>query len=84
MGREPLLSSTSIRWGGLASMVGGALWALTPLREPLFGGRFPEHPVFRPYNIVLVVIALLLSLGLLALHNRYKGRHGRLGTGVPS
>ena len=62
-------------------MVGGALWALTPLREPLFGGRFPEHPVFRPYNIVLVVIALLLGLGLLALHNRYKGRHGRLGTG---
>jgi hypothetical protein len=74
------LSSTSIRWGGLASMVGGVLWALTPLREPLVGGRFREHPVFRPYNIVLVVIALLLSLGLLALHNQYKGRHGRLGT----
>ncbi len=60
-------------------MVGGALWALTPLREPLFGGRFPGHPVFRPYNFVLVVIAVLLIVGLLALHNRYKGRYGRLG-----
>ncbi len=60
-------------------MVGGALWALTPLREPLFGGRSPEHPVFRPYNFVLVVIAVLLIVGLLALRNRYKGRYGRLG-----
>ena len=60
-------------------MVAGALWALTPLREPLFGGRFPEHPVFRPYNLVLVVIAVLLIVGRLALRHRYKGRYGRLG-----
>lgn len=72
-------SSILIRWGGLASIVGGALWALTPLRETLFGGRAPEHPVFRPYNFVLVVIAVLLIAGLLALRNRYKGRYGRLG-----
>lgn len=75
-----MLSSTLVRWGGLASMVGGALWALTPLREPLFGGRFPGHPVFRPYNLVLVVIAVLLIVGLLALHNRCKGSYGWLGT----
>lgn len=69
-----------VRWGGLASMIGGALWAVTPLREPLLGGRFPGHPVFRPYNFVLVVIAVLLIMGLLALHNRYRRRYGRLGT----
>jgi hypothetical protein len=61
-------------------MVGGALWALTPLRQPLLGGRFPEHPVFRPYNLVLLVIAVLLAAGLLALHARYKGSYRRLGT----
>jgi hypothetical protein len=74
------MSSDLIGRGGLAGMVGGALWALTPLRQPLLGGRFPEHPVFRPYNLVLLVIALLLAAGLLALHARYKGSYGRLGT----
>lgn len=63
----------------MASMAGGALWAVTPLREPLLGGRFPEHPVFRPYDLVLVVIVVLLIVGLLALHNRNKGNYGRLG-----
>jgi hypothetical protein len=61
-------------------MAGGVLWAITPLREPLLGGRFPEHPVFRPYNVVIVVIVVLLAVGLLALHNRNKGNYGRLGT----
>ena len=67
--------------GGIAAMVGGALWALTPLRQGVFGGgRFPGDSVFRPYNFVLVVIAVLLAVGLLALHTRYKERYGRLGT----
>ncbi len=74
------MASGLIRLGGLAGVVGGALWALTPLREPLLGGRFPEHPVFRPYNLVLLIIALLLAAGLLALHARYRGSYGRLGT----
>lgn len=73
-------TSGFVRWGGLASMAGGVLWAITPLREPLLGGRFPEHPVFRPYNVVIVVIVVLLAVGLLALHNRNKGNYGRLGT----
>ncbi len=54
-------------------MVGGALWAITPLREPLLGGRLPEHPVFRPYNFLLLLIAILLIAGLLASRSRYKG-----------
>jgi hypothetical protein len=74
------MPSGLVKWGGLASVVGGALWAVTPLREPTLGGRFPRHPVFRPYNLLLVVIAILLTVGLLALHNRYKGRYGRLGS----
>jgi hypothetical protein len=74
------MSSSLIRRGGLAGMVGGALWALTPLREPLLGGRFPEHPVFRPYNLVLLIITVLLALGLWALRERHKGSYGRLGT----
>lgn len=74
------MSSSFIRWGGMAAMVGGVLWALTPLREPFLGGRFPGHPVFRPYNLVLVCIAVLLAVGLLAFHARYKGSYGRLGT----
>ncbi len=74
------MSSSFIRYGGLASMVGGALWAITPLREPLLGGRFPGDPVFRPYNLVLVCIAVLLAVGLLAFHARYKGSYGRLST----
>ena len=71
--------SSFIRWGSLAGIVGGVLWAVTPLREPLLGGELPGHPVFRPYNFALVVIAVLLALGLLALHTRYKGSYGRLG-----
>jgi hypothetical protein len=74
------MPSGLVKWGGLASVVGGALWAVTPLREPILGGRFPGHPVFRPYSLLLVVIAVLLTVGLLALHNRYKGRYGRLGS----
>ncbi len=59
--------SNQMQWGGLAAMGGGFLWALTPLREPLLGGEFPEHPVFRPYNIVLLGITILLTMGLLAV-----------------
>jgi hypothetical protein len=80
--REGMAMSSSdfIRWGGLAGMVGGALWALTPLREPLLGGEFPGHPVFRPYNLFLLLVAVLLIAGLLALRARYRGSYGRLGT----
>jgi hypothetical protein len=69
------------KWSGVAAMLGGALWALTPLREAVFGGgRFPEHPVFRPYNFVILVIAVLLIVGLVSLHARHKRSYGRLGT----
>jgi hypothetical protein len=76
-----MASSGLLRWGGLAAMLGGVLWALTPLRQDVFGGgRIPGDPVFRPYNFVILVIAVLLTMGLGGLHTRYKGRYGRLGT----
>ena len=75
------MSSNLGRWGGLAAVVGGALWAVTPLRESVLGGgRFPDHPAFRPYNLALIFIAMLLAVGLLALRERYGGDYGRLGT----
>ena len=73
------MSSGLVRRCASAGMAGGALWALTPLRQPLLGGRFPEHPVFRPYNLGLLVIVVLLAAGLLALRARHKGSYGRLG-----
>jgi heme/copper-type cytochrome/quinol oxidase subunit 1 len=72
--------SNLIHWGGLAVMIGGPLWLATPLRDPVFGGgATPDHPVFRPYNAVVAVIAVLLIVGLASLHARYKGTYRRLG-----
>ena len=73
------MSSGLVRRCASAGMAGGALWALTPLRQPLLGGRFPEHPVFRPYNLGLLVIVVLLAAGLLALRARHKESYRRLG-----
>jgi hypothetical protein len=74
------MSSRFIRWGGLAGMLGGLLWAVTPLRDVVFGGGgTSDHPVFRPYNAVLVVVAVLLIMGLVSLHARYKETYRRLG-----
>ena len=74
-------SSDLVRWGGIAAMAGGALWAVTPLREPVLGGGgLPGDPIFRPYNFVLLIIAALLTLGLLALRAQYKGDTGAWGT----
>lgn len=75
------MSSTNlIRWGGIAAMLGGMLWAITPLRDVFFGGgATPDHPVFRPYNVVLVLVAVLLIMGLVGLRARYRGTYRRLG-----
>ncbi len=74
------MSSNLIRWGGLAAMIGGALWAVTPLRDVVFGGGgTPDHPAFRPYNIIVVAIAVLLIASLPGLHARYRETYRRLG-----
>lgn len=54
----------------LATGTGGVLWALTPLRQPLFGaGDTPEQGVgvFRGYNLLIVAIVALMTVGLLRL-----------------
>lgn len=54
----------------LATGIGGALWALTPLRQPVFGaGDNPEQGVafFRGYNLLIVAVAVLMTVGLLHL-----------------
>ena len=62
-------------------MAGRALCALTSQRQDVLGGgRYPESPIFRAYSFVLLIIAVLLTLGLLALHARHKESYGPLGT----
>lgn len=58
------------RQAGIAGVVGGLLWALTPLRQPIFdAGRTPDEgeTFFRIYNLVLIAIAILLTVALLRL-----------------
>jgi len=64
-----MLKSTTSQpgWSGL---VGGLLWALTPLRQPVLGaGRTAAEgeTLFRVYNLVLILIAVLLTIAPLHL-----------------
>ncbi len=83
------MSSSFIRWGGLASMVGGALWVVdTLIHASKPRGCIAEECAFRPMREsgALDGILTLLSVGLLAvgavglvtLVRRY-GRFGRMG-----
>ncbi len=68
------------RYAGISGVVGGLLWALTPLRQPVFGaGRTPDEGVifFRVYNLVLVIIAVLLTIALVRLRDELR-ESGRL------
>ena len=70
------------RYAGIGGVVGGLLWALTPLRQPVFGaGRTPDEGVtfFRLYNLVLMLIAVLLTLALVRLRAELRDS-GRLFT----
>lgn len=68
--------SPSYRQAGLGAVVGGVLWAVTPLRQPVLGaGSTPDEgvAVFRGYNLLLLLIAVLLTLALLCLRTRGGG-----------
>lgn len=59
-----------------ASLVGGALWAVTPLRDLVLGaGEDPRDGVgaFRAYNAYVLVAVVLMSTGLVALLRRRPG-----------
>lgn len=67
----------SSRAAAAAAIIGGVLWGLTPLRQPVFGaGRTPGEGVtfFRFYNVTLVVVAALLTVALLHLRGATVGR----------
>lgn len=72
-------SSTVIRWGGLAGVLGGALWSvLGPLtlvaaESPILG--LDEND----YTGLLAVAALLLLISLVGLHVQHSGRFRWLG-----
>ncbi|HEX2246864.1 MAG TPA: hypothetical protein VHH13_04865, partial [Arthrobacter sp.] len=58
----------------VGAVIGGALWALTPLRQPIFnaGGHPSEGELFfRGYNAVGLIIVVLLTFALFQL-----GREG--------
>lgn len=60
-------TSSAATWAGL---LGGALWAVTPLRDLVLGeGEDPRDGVgaFRAYNFYVLVAVLLMSVVLIAL-----------------
>ena len=75
-------SSDLIRWGGLAAIWGGVLWALWNAGlEFVVGWGEPPSPAYaryEAYNRVMPVILPLLVAGLLGFHAAQKGGHGWL------
>ena len=64
--------SPTPRQAGRSGLVGGLLWALTPLRQPVFGaGENADQgeTFFRLYNVALMVIGVLLTVALLGLRD---------------
>jgi hypothetical protein len=65
-----MASSTLIRLGGLAAMVGGLMWVIKG-RTILLTGQQPP--------VVFEAAMILFAVGLLGLHARLDGRGGSLG-----
>ena len=78
-------SSTLIRWGGPAGMLGGLLWALLPLAIVLVSieDKQPGTPAHLAtaalYWLMAVIPLLLLLVGLVGLRVLRSGSYGRLG-----
>ncbi len=70
-----MASSRLIRWGGLAAVLGGALWALWYVGASLVGDEG-----YQAYNQVMPVVLVLLAVGLLAFHTAQEGSQGPVGT----
>jgi hypothetical protein len=62
---EKYMVLSAQRQAGISGVVGGFLWAVGPLRQPIFdAGRTPDEgeTFFRIYNFVLIAIAILLTI----------------------
>ena len=72
-------SSDLIRWGGIAGMFGGVLWAVWGLLIWVYpyagGGSFSEGL----FILVFLLAALLTLAGLVGLHVLQGGNYGRIG-----
>ena len=62
------MSSNLIRWGGVAAMLGGAMWVVKG-GLIMLGGSDPD---------LFIPAQFFFALGLLGLHTQLAGRGGRL------
>ena len=70
-----MTSSDIIRWGGIATMLGGVLWVVW---SNLF--RVSPQAAFGPFSHVVLLLAALLTLaGLVGLHALQGDNYGRIG-----
>lgn len=76
-------SASYVRWGALAAMVGGALWALFPFGTPIANieeAGTPGYAASVAYDWLMGVLPLLLLLvGLAMLYLSQRGIYGWLG-----
>ncbi len=76
-------SANYVRWGALAAMVGGMLWALFPFGTPIASiedAGAPTYPASVAYYWVMAVLPLLLLLvGVAMLYFSQRGAYGLLG-----
>jgi hypothetical protein len=73
---ETRVSLNLVRWGGLAGVVAGVLYALIGI----IGPQSPVFPSFSDYLIEVFAVALLFTLVAIAgLHVLQRDRYGRLG-----
>lgn len=76
-------SANYVRWGALAAMVGGALWALFPFGTPIANieeSGTAGYAASVAYGWLMGVLPLLLLLvGVAILYLSQRGVHGRLG-----
>jgi hypothetical protein len=75
-------SSSFVRWGGLAAMVGGVLWMVVFTlfaSSPSGPGSAPPYRSFEGLYLPFLVSAALIVAGLVALHTHLRGIYGRLG-----
>lgn len=71
------------RWGALAAMLGGAMWALFPFGTPIAESAEPGTSAYPAsvayYGLMAVIPLLLLLVGLAGLYVGQRGNYGRLG-----
>lgn len=77
------MSSSWIRWSGLAAVLGGALWAFWYVGAYFVGWGVPSNPeydAYETYNRLMPVVLVLLLVGLAGAHALQRRTYGWLGT----